>query len=155
MKLDEEHPLNQLVLRNVKDKKGIRFDPRPIVSPDEHHNPYLEAGCHPDIVERLWETIGSSLPADCRALVYGNPALVHPTLGIVFAWGLGTGYAIRIPDEAMSESLEAGCETECEEAGGGKVVIGEVLGKGWIIGCWKNEEMQWLTRMYFELSKKG
>jgi len=155
MKLDEEHPLNQLVLRNVKDKKGIRFDSRPIVSPDEHPDPYSEAGCHPDIVKRLWETLGSSLPADCRALVYGNPALVHPILGIVIALGLGTGYAIRIPDEAMPESLEAGCETKCEETGGGKVVIGEVLGKGWIFGCWKNAEKQWLTQMYSELSKKG
>ncbi|MFC1817139.1 hypothetical protein ACFL0M_14660 [Thermodesulfobacteriota bacterium] len=56
--------------------KRLRFSFEPMVSPDKHSDPYMEAGSHPEIVERVWDALGSSLPVDCRAIVYSAPALV-------------------------------------------------------------------------------
>jgi hypothetical protein len=37
--------------------------------------PYRKiSGAHPDAVERVWDTLGSVLPRDCRSFVYGAPA---------------------------------------------------------------------------------
>jgi len=152
MRLDEKHPLNQLVLRYLEDRKRIRFNPEPIIYPDNHSDPYIKAGSHPEIVERLWDNLGSSLPVDCRALVYGTPALVHPVLGVVFALGYGTAYAIRIPNESIQEALVVGCMRELKWSDGEKTLIEEELGKDWVFGSWAAEEKQWLAQVYFSLS---
>jgi hypothetical protein len=148
MRLDEEHPMNGGVLRHFRDRKLLQSGPEPLVAPDRHPDPYMQAGSHPDIVERVWDTLGSTLPADCRALVYGTPALVHPVHGVVLALAYGTQYAIRVPNEAFGAALDAGCTTEQTWTGGGKTRIEKELGVGWVFGCWADEEEQWLARMY-------
>ena len=91
MHLDPSHPLNQQVLRHVKAVR--QRNQVPIAGPDEHADPYMEAGSHPDIVARVWDQLGRSLPGDCRAMLYGGPALVDPHSGLIIALAYGTQYA--------------------------------------------------------------
>ncbi len=150
MKLDESHALNRLVLERLGDPKRVRFDPRPIASPREHPDPYQEAGSHPDVVERVWDVLGASLPKNGRALVYGAPALVHP-LGVVMALAYGTQYALRIPEASLAWAAKAGCKTEQTWTGGGMTNIEDELGRGWVFGAWLEQEKAWLAQTYADL----
>jgi hypothetical protein len=149
LKLDESHPLNRGVLNQLREKRGGE-DP---VSPAAGHpDPYLQAGSHPDIVTRVWDTLGGILPADCRAMVYGTPALVHPKNGVVLALAYGTSYVIRIPVGFVEEALEGGCEIEKTWAVGGGTNLRETFGSGWLFGGWEKEEADWLSGSYNNLS---
>ncbi len=66
--------------------------------------PYQDCGCHPDIVIRIWDQIGKSLPIDCKCLIGGSPALAHPEHGFILALGLGTEYAIRVSPAFVNET---------------------------------------------------
>lgn len=68
----------------------------------------MQLGSHPDIVSRIWDELGNSLPLDCKAIVYGNPALVNPQNGIILALGYGTRYAIRIPEKYIEAAFKCG-----------------------------------------------
>lgn len=93
---------------------------------------------------RLWDVLGSGLRVDCRALVYGRPALVTPGNGVVFGLAYGTRYALRVPDDKVEEALRAGCRIEQEWSDGGRLDIEKALGRGWVFGCWAEEEREWL-----------
>lgn len=148
MRLDETHPLNAGVLRFLRGPGRIGWVGEPLIKPDQHPDPYMRAGAHPDIVQRLWDTLGPSLSADCRALVYGTPVLVHPDQGVVLAVSIGTQYAIRVPPELQQAAFEIGCSTEQTWAGGEVTKIEEALGRGWVFGCWADEEKQWLAQLF-------
>ena len=143
--------MNRPVLGHFQNRKGHHSGSPPIVAPDEHPDPYLEAGSHPDIVERVWDELGATLPVDCRAVLYGTPALVHPGVGVVFALAYGTRYAIRVPDESFDAALAAGCHLEQQWTGGGKTNIEEELGRGWLFGGWAEAEKQWVAKVYADL----
>lgn len=51
LRLDEKHPMNQLVIAHARDSERLRFGFEPIAAPEAHHDPYREAGSHPE-----WET---------------------------------------------------------------------------------------------------
>jgi hypothetical protein len=42
---------------------------------------YYDLGCHPDVVKRLWDEINPKLPANCRTIIYGTPALIQQDNG--------------------------------------------------------------------------
>ncbi len=151
MRLDKKHPMNRLVLEYLWDPKRLRFSSEPIVGPDEHDDPYREAGAHPDVVERVWIVLGESLTADCRAVVYGTPALVHPDAGVVFALATGTAYRIRVPVDTIDEAIKLGCQIEREWTAAGKTNIENELGRGWVFGSWLDEESLWLARVFHDL----
>ena len=153
MKLDASHPWNRPVLGYLRGAEKIRFRPEPIAAPESHPDPYMEAGSHPDIVERLWDDLGSALPADSRALIFGAPALVHPEAGVVLALAFGTQYAIRVPFESLEDALGAGCHLEQEWTDGGRTNIEQELGRGWVFGCWATDESIWLSQLYAELGR--
>src|SRR4051794_8645119 len=44
---------------------------------DQVADPIAGLGTHPDLVTRLWR-LDSGLPASCRWVLWGYPALVHP-----------------------------------------------------------------------------
>src|SRR5437870_5423463 len=81
----------------------------PVVAlPFSVKDPYMGQGCHPDIVERIWDQIGKVFLTDARCLVYGTPALVDPETGIVVAVGYGTAYCVRIPVASVPEAIKLG-----------------------------------------------
>jgi hypothetical protein len=48
----------------------------------------------------------SSLPQNCKYVVYGFPALVHPETGVIFGFAMGMGNSYRLP-EKIAEELQA------------------------------------------------
>lgn len=40
---------------------------------------------HLEIYTRVWSTLASALPEDCRTTVYGHAALQHPATGLLLA----------------------------------------------------------------------
>ena len=93
MQFDESSEINISVLRYLGNNKKNQIS---IALPGTAQDPYYQQGSHPDVVERIWDQIGSALPMDCRCLVYGSPALVHPTSGIIFVFSSGTVYYLRL-----------------------------------------------------------
>lgn len=146
MYLDPSHPLNAQVLHHVRRVK--QHDPRPIADPDDHPDPYMEAGSHPDVVARVWDQLGRSLPGDCRAMLYGGPALIESRSGVVIALAYGTQYAIRIPPDYRPHAIQAGCTLEQTWSTGGKTNLVEVLGDGWVFGNYAAAESKWLAQTY-------
>ena len=108
-------------------------------------DPYRDCGCHPDIVIRIGDEIGKSLPIDCRCLVVGAPALAHPQHGFILALGLGTNYAIRVPTACLKEAkqlVDANIDNQTMK----KLFDFDIqrdLGDDWIYGAWKDYEVVW------------
>lgn len=148
LKLDDSHPLNQGVLNHLREQHGEK---KAISTPDTYQDPYLRAGSHPDIVWWIWDTLGRALPTDCRAIVYGTPALVHPSKGVVLALAYGTAYLIRIPNDIVNEAIKVGYKTERTWSDGKRTDIQELLGPGWLFGGWEKEEINWLLTTYNNL----
>jgi hypothetical protein len=96
---------------------------------------YMHCGCHPDVVERLWDQLGAALPQDSRCLIYGTPALVHPC-GLNLAVGMGTSYGLRILPSMSKAAAEAGAKTITTWSGGGGMDICQDYGTDWIFGSW-------------------
>jgi hypothetical protein len=148
LKLDDTHPMNQGLNKHLRERHGGQ---EAISTPDTHPDPYLRAGSHPDIVGWIWDTLGSALPADCRAMVYGTPALVHPSIGVVLALAYGTAYLIRIPNDFVKDAKKSGYTTERTWSDGTRTDIQELLGPGWLFGSWEKEETSWLLTSYINL----
>lgn len=84
-----DHPANAGRRRRFGSRE-LRQGLLPLALPDQIEQPYMALGTHPDLVARLWDELQAQLPTDCRAVVYGTPALMHPTTGIVFGFANGT-----------------------------------------------------------------
>ena len=145
LQLNESHQLNHGVLNHLRE---THVGKDPISRPDSHPDPYMRAGSHPDIVSRVWEELGGAMPTDCRAIVYGTPALVHPQNGVVLALAYGTAYAISIPNDFVNEAIGAGCKFERKWSNGTTTKIQELFGYGWLFGCWEKKEILWLLATY-------
>jgi hypothetical protein len=122
--------------------------------PEGVPNPYYNCGCHPDIVERLWDGIGKALPHDCRCIVYGRPALVHPFAGMFLGLGIGTQYGLHLPGEAAAAAIRAGATTTTRWSGGSTMDIRAELGDAWVFGKWLAEELEW-CREAFAMADKS
>jgi len=148
MRLDESSEINIHVLRYLaKDRMG-----QPVIAlPGTVRDPYYEQGSHPDVVERIWDQIGSALPADCRRLVYGSPALVHPMSGVIFVFSMGTAYCLRLSPKSFAEAIEAGAKTYTKWTGGGDMDTQRDLGPHWVFGGWLADEIRWCRTVYDEL----
>src|SRR5206468_9515852 len=106
-----EHPANATLCRYLE--RHGRLGSTPIARPDEILKPYESLGTHPDLVARLWDELAADLPADCRFVVFGAPALVRPDTGIVFGFAGGTHtYALRLPADVRQEAMLAGARSE-------------------------------------------
>ena len=114
---------------------------------DSVADPRMSLGTHPDIVERLWQ-LGGALPADCRWVVYGKPALVHPQSGVIFGHATGTlGYALRLsePDRAAADRLGAKTRIELPQDDAYDLAP---AGPEWRFGKWFAEEPGWCRAAY-------
>jgi hypothetical protein len=50
----------------------------------------------------------TSLPLDCKYVVYGCEALVHPQTGIIFGFVAGTSVILRLPKDILKELIDSG-----------------------------------------------
>lgn len=138
-------PKNSTVLSYLS--RGRRDAPV-FAAHDAVQDPYWKCGSHPEIVERLWDQIGASLPEDCRCLVHGTPALVHPKARVIFGIGIGTQYGLLLPGSLSTEATRAGAKTVTTWSGGGDMDIRRELGDDWIFGHWLAEELSWCKTAY-------
>lgn len=150
MYLNEMHVMNEKVLEYIirVNKQG---NAPAIAAWNSVANPYTEQGSHPEVVERVWDVIGSSLPDDCRCLVYGTPALVHPKTGIIFAFCNGTSYCIRLTDELVEKAVKAGAKTYQKWTYSGDMDTLRDLGTDWVFGWWLEGEVEWCNVVYREI----
>jgi hypothetical protein len=144
--MDLAHPANDGVRRYL----GRHERERPaLAAPASVADPYYNCGCHPDIVEWLWDKIAPALPGQCRFLVFGTPALVHPPSGLVFALGLGTQYGLRLADPLLAEAIRRGARTQNRWSSGEVMDITQDLGPDWCFGAWAREEAEWCRTAWF------
>lgn len=118
-----------------------------MLSSEEASNPYWLCGSDPEIVERVWDQLGSELPLASRRIVCGTPTLVHPETGLVLAVCYGTGYCLRIPEGALESALQAGCETSHRWGDGTVTNLPDEFGADWVFGCWANDEARWCCQV--------
>ena len=113
------------------------------------------SGTHPDLVIRLWDELGTLLPVDCHAVVYGAPVLSRPDSGIIFAFAGGTfTYALRLPPGVRASAISAGAtrvyhypaypELKLEAS---TLDLADV-GDEWLFGDWLKGEEEWVKFAY-------
>lgn len=123
-----------------------------LISPsDSTHDPYIELGSHPDIVERVWDELGTTISPESRQIVCDNPALVHPSTGVLFAPTLGTRYVLKLTPEIAKQAKRDGFRTIHTWSDGRSIDIEAELGLGWIFGQWSPLEPSWLNEIYAPL----
>jgi hypothetical protein len=147
--MEIRNAMNDGVVRYLE--RNARSQGMPDVRPPrEKHLDYWECGSHPDVVERVWDQLGKRLPVECRQVVLGTPALVHPHSGVVLAIAIGTQYALRLPGRVAQDGLPAGTRTENTWSTGGVMDIQKELGSDWIFGSWASAEEEWSLEAFQE-----
>jgi hypothetical protein len=145
-----DHGTNAGVFRYLRQGKDS-WEGEPVqapVTPNPRH--YWNAGSHPDVVERLWDQIGRALPRECKATVFGTPALIHPQSGLVLAFAMGTEYAVRLPREILETRRPADLRTVAKWTGGGSTDIVEECGPDWALGAFADAEVAWCQQLFRE-----
>jgi hypothetical protein len=155
------NPLNARVVARLR-----AFNPEApaVAAPADHSDPYLQAGSHPDVVERVWDGLGARLPPGARALVFGAVALIHPTRGAVLALAGGTMYFLRLTAAdlaaASRTSIRGGARPADADRGGlgarqavrlgdGSVYdVAAEYGPDWVLGEWDEREAEWLANSF-------
>jgi hypothetical protein len=152
--MDVRIPANAGVIRYLERIRGSdprRADVRP---PGDLKHDYWGLGAHPEIVERIWDEIGRNLPPDCRQVVVGTPALVHPGSGTLLAVAIGTSYAIRLPAAVRHGGLPPGVQAEILWSDRTRLNVQQEFGGDWAVGAWSPDEERWSAAMYAELESR-
>jgi hypothetical protein len=139
-------PLNASVVRYLERVRTWSDEDR---APRPEHKDHWEAGSHPDVVERVWDQLGKSLPPESHRVVCGTPALVHPESKVVIAIAIGTQYAMRLPT-AVVQSAAGNAKIETTWSGGGSLNVRDELGPNWILGSYSREEEVWCQQAFEE-----
>jgi len=146
------HPANAALVRYFAPRYE-RKPLKPVSRPEDVKDPYYGLGTHPDLVARLWDELGKALAVDCRAVFYGNPALIHPTSGVVFGFAGGTHtYALRLPETERAEALHAGATRVMTYPRSPALDVGH-FGEEWVLCRWFAQEEAW-CRAAFELAAR-
>ena len=117
----------------------------PTPSPGRPRDPYLEQGCHPDVVTRLWQTLNQVLPVNCRGQAKGRPVLAHPDTGRIFAFARGTQYALWITAADRHQALALGLSPVMRWSDKHVTDLAPA-GQNWLWGGWCREELDWVGR---------
>lgn len=150
MIIDTTSPLNQGVLGYLS--RGEKSQNVMLAAPDSVPYPHMTQGSHPDIVSRVWDELGVTLPGKCQCLVYGTPAMVHDSSGIIIALCNGTQYNLLLTAADFKEAIALGASTRTQWSNGTEMDSLEVLGPNWIFGGWLKEENLWLSNTYDQCS---
>ena len=142
-------PANDKVLRYLTRVKGSAIDDRP---PRSEQRDYWEAGSHPDVVERIWDQLGATFPAESKRVICSTPALVHPVSRVLIAVAIGTEYALRLPAAVLQSGLPSKVRTEAVWSGGGRLDVRVELGSDWILGSYSADEEAWCRQTFEEHS---
>jgi len=149
------HPANRAILAYLGDAVRLQrsvsvMKDRASCPPGKVKDPYLTLGADPELLERLWDDLGSILPIDCRWVVFGTPVLVHPASGVIFAFGGGTHtYAFRLPQRERASALAAGAVTVHQYPAYPELNIEasvldlSAIGEEWVFGGWHTGEEEW------------
>jgi hypothetical protein len=162
LQIDESSPANAKPLDYLKKRynkivKDYWKNAPLVASPQDYPDPYWSLGCHPDVVERIWDGLGNALPKDGRCLVCGTPALLHSTTGALLAFAIGTSYVLRIPEEDIKQALVLGWKEQTTWAGGKVMNTSQELGEGWLFGRYLEDEITWLRKIcqLLEVDRQG
>lgn len=79
MIVDIHHPMNRGVLEYLG--RGAKSHQPLLGASDSVVDAYMQQGSHPDIVQRVWDELGTILPSECRCLILGTPSLLHSHAG--------------------------------------------------------------------------
>jgi hypothetical protein len=115
---------------------------------------YFRCGCHPDIVERLWEQLGATLPTGSRCFILGVPTLIQPESGVILAIGIGTQYGLRLPGALGAEAIKAGAATQTTWSTGDEMDTRHELGPDWVFGAWLAGEPGWVRQVCVQFAPK-
>ena len=141
-----DHAANAALCRYLKGRGRTGLPA--LARPDEVPKQYETLGTHPDLVARLWDEIAAHLPADCRFVVFGTPALVPADSKIVFGFAGGTHtYALRLPEDTRQEAVLAGAERVKKYPLGGSLDL-ETIGREWTFCGWFKDEERWCLSAY-------
>ncbi len=106
-------------------------------------------GSNPAVVDRLWEVLNESLPADARWLVFDSAALVHPASGVILAAAIGTQYALRLLPEHRALALAGGAElVHAFRSVGSTLDLQATFGPEWVFGSPDDREPAWIRASY-------
>lgn len=141
------HPANAGLRRHFESRNPQPSFPA-VAYPDDVERPYDSLGTHPDLVARLWDELGKAQPADCRAIFFRTPALMHPASGIVFGFAGGTHtYALRLPETERRQALAAGATRIAHYPKQPSFDLAEI-GDEWVFGNWHRDEDIWCLAAY-------
>ena len=148
-----DHPANAGLRRHREPRhRGAKLPP--VAYPADLPRPYEQLGTHPDLVARLWDELTRRLPADCRAIFFGAPVLMHPVTGVVFGFAGGTHtYALRLPEPERSAAVAAGATRIYRYPSGESLDLAET-GEEWVFCSWFENEEAWCLAA-FELAAEG
>jgi hypothetical protein len=118
-------------------------------------NPYMEQGCHPDMVARVWDQLGKELPSGSRGQAKGKPVLAHSETDRIIAFPHGTAYSLWLRPDDYADALESGARTLRTWTGGSVTDLTKRAGPGWIWGRWYSNEPLWLQHAYAAVGPGG
>jgi len=153
--VDFSSPLNLGILEYLRRSKTRRKAELESASPASVKNPLTKTNTHPEVGVRLWDELAASLPVDCRWIVYGRPALVHPQTGVLFGIALGMAYYLRLTAADMEHALQAGAKTEIRWPDGSTLDLARQFGPGWGCGNWQPAELEWCRAEYEALGRSA
>ncbi len=116
-------------------------------SPQDHPDPYLQLGTHPELVARLWDELSLLLPEPCQWIINERPVLVHPRTGIIFGYAEGThAYALRLPLAIQQDALQQGAKRTYRYPD--HLFHLDTFGEEWIFCNWYKDEELWCLAAY-------
>lgn len=147
--LDLDDPANRRVVEYFakRDQRG-----EPLDEP-AYYPPLGRLTTHPDVLDYVWKTLGSKLPAECRRFVHGVACLVHDRSGIVLAFGWGTAYSLRLPPAELEEARQSGAAAAKTWSGGSVTDLAADLGPDWLWGSHSDREPVWVAAAYEAFGK--
>lgn len=141
MFIDASHPANEGILTRLRAQAPAA---RPLTPAADAHDPYYEAGCHPDVVEFLWERLPSQARDLHQCLVFGTVCLVQPRSGIILAAGMGTQYVMRLAPDVLPVALAAGCGPVHRWGRDGDTTdLRTMYGPDWVFGEYSARASAW------------